>query len=345
MRLPARGSFDITRLVVLLCCSVALRAPAAATGESVRVGLTREVSAAPFLVAVDGGYFAATGLDVHTTFFESDEAVVTAVASGKIDIGLAGLSSTFYGDAAAHHLKIIASRSSDQTMFPMYALLVSAKAHAAGFSGVRGLPNSRIGITTADSGAYYGLFSIAARFKLDANSIKAIPLQSPSREFAALARGEIDAALLPFPMALESVERGRSLLRLSDYTQWQQGVVFTSADTILAHRGLIERFIRAYQQGTSEYHLNFLSYDDGGDFIPGPKYGRYLAAIARGLQLSPDSVAKTKTYCDAHASLDVGDIEKQVKFWQARGRLDQSVATAALLDLSFLTEAAGAQHP
>ena len=345
MRLAARGSFDITRLVVLLCCSVALRAPAAATGESVRVGLTREVSTAPFLVAVDEGYFTAAGLDVHTAVFESDERVLTAVASGKIDIGLAGLSSTFYSDAAAHHLKIIASRSSDQTMFPMYALLVSAKAHAAGLSGVRGLPNSRIGITTADSGAYYGLFSIAARFKLDANSIKTIPLQSTSREVGALARGEIDAALLPFPMALESAQGGRSLLRLSDFTQWQQGVVFTSVDTILAHRGLIGRFIRAYQQGTSEYHLNFLSYDDGGDFIPGPKYARYLAAIARGVQLPPDAVAKTKTYCDPHASLDVADIEKQVSFWQAHGRIDQSVTAAALLDLSFLSEATGTPHP
>ena len=345
MRLAARASFDITRLVLLLCCSLALRPSAAASVESLRVGLTREVSAAPFLVAVDGGYFAAAGLDVHTTFLKSDEAVVAAVTSGKVDVGLAGLSSTFYGDAAAHHLKIIASRSNDQTMFPMYALLVSAKAHAGGLTGVRGLPDSRIGISTADSGAYYGLLSIAARFKLDANSIKTIPLQSTTRELGALARGEIDAALLPFPTALQSAQGGRPLLRLSDFAQWQQGVVFTSAETILAHRSLIERFIRAYQQGTSEYHLNFLSYDDGGDFIPGPNYGRYLSAIARGVQIPPDFVAKTKTYCDAHASLDVADIEKQVKFWQDHGRLDQSVAAAALLDLSFLSEAAGAPHP
>jgi NitT/TauT family transport system substrate-binding protein len=345
MRLLARAGTTSTWLLVLWCCA-GVQGPLAAQGaEPIRVGLTREVSAAPFLVAADAGYFAAADLELLVTFFSGDRAVVEAVVSGKVDIGLASLSAPFYRDAAAHHLKIIASRSSDQTMFPMYALLVSSKAHAAGLSGVRGLPNSRIGVAATDVGSYYGLFSIAARFKLDANSIKAISLKSNARELDALSRGEVDAALLPFQIALESTKGGRSLLRLSDFSQWQEGVVFSSADTILAHRGLIERFIRAYRRGASEYRLNFLSYDDGGDFIPGPRYSRYLAAIARGVQASPDLVAKTKTYCDPNANLDVADIEKQVEFWQQRGNLDSGVAAASLLDLSFLNGAKSSSPP
>jgi NitT/TauT family transport system substrate-binding protein len=195
----------------------------------------------------------------------------------------------------------------------MYALLISKEAHAAGFSGVRGLANSRIGVADADSGEYYGLYSIASRFNLDSGSIKTIALKSPAGELLALSRGDIEAAILPFPAALHAARNGRSLLRLSDFAEWQQGVVFTTAQTIATDRALMERFMRAYQRGTAEYALNFLSYDDGGDFIPGAHYDRYLDLIARQAIISSATLARTKTYCDRRANLDVADIERQVQ--------------------------------
>jgi hypothetical protein len=71
-------------------------------------------------------------------------------------------------------------------------------------------------------------------------------------------------------------------------------VVFTTATNITAKRNLIERFMRAYQRATADYQLNFLSYDDGGDFIPGPNYNKYLDLIAREVQISPDVLAVPK---------------------------------------------------
>ena len=251
---------------------------------------------------------------------------------------MASLSAPFYSYAAAHGLKMIASRSSDQTGFPMYALLVSRKAHAAGFTGVRELAHARIGIADTDSGTYYALFNIVSRFGLDPGSIKTISLKSPAGELGALSRGDVDAALLPFATALHSASRREPLLPLSDFAQWQQGVVFTTAKNIATRRNLIDRFMRAYQRGTADYQLNFLSYDDGGDFIPGPHYDKYLDLIARQVRISSDMLAVTKTYCDRRANLDVTDIKKQVQFWQDQGRLDKRVAAVDLLDLSFIGE-------
>jgi NitT/TauT family transport system substrate-binding protein len=163
-------------------------------------------------------------------------------------------------------------------------------------------------------------------------------LKSPAGELGALSRGDVDAALLPFATALHSASRREPLLPLSDFAQWQQGVVFTTAKNIVTRRNLIDRFMRAYQRGTADYQLNFLSYDDGGDFIPGPHYDKYLDLIARQVQISSDMLAITKTYCDRRANLDVTDIKKQVQFWQNQGRLDKRVAAVALLDLSFIGE-------
>jgi NitT/TauT family transport system substrate-binding protein len=338
MHHQARTRIEVVLLLVLLCGSGLAPSAAADELEPARIGLTREASDAPLLVAIAAGYFKAEALDPQVMFLKTDPSVSTAVASGKVEIGMASLSAPFYNYAAAHNLKMIASRSSDQTGFPMYALLVSSKAHAADFTGVRELPHARIGIADANSGTYYALFNIASRFGLEPGSIKTISLKSPARELGALSHGDIDAALLPFATALHSAGRREPLLPLSNFAQWQQGVVFTTAKNIATRRNLIDRFMRAYQRGTAEYQLNFLSYDDGGDFIPGPHYERYLDLIARQVQISSDMLAMTKTYCDRRANLDVADIKKQVQFWQDRGGIDKQIVAADLLDLSFIGE-------
>jgi NitT/TauT family transport system substrate-binding protein len=329
---------DLIRVLLLVCCGGLPLAALAGALEPVRIGLTRDASIAPVLIAIDAGYFELAGLDPKLMPLESDAFVSAAVASGKVDVGMAALSATFLRYAAAHRLKIIASSSSDRTRFPINVLLVSQKARVAGLSGVRGLSNANIGIASADSSAYYGLYSIATRFNLDPSSIKTTLLRSPAGELSALSRSEIDAALLPYPAALPLAKNGRSLLRLSDFAQWQQGVVFVSAESIARRRALIEAVMRAYQHGTADYALNFLNYDDGGDFIPGSHYDRYLDLAARWLKISRDTLAQTKTYNDRRANLDVADIKKQVQFWKDRGRLDKGVVADDLLDLSFIGE-------
>lgn len=336
---PGWKKIAVTVFLVMLSGS---SAAAAEELQPTRIALTRETSAAPLFVAVAAGYFKPEGLDPQLAFLESDAAVFGAVAAGKADIGLVSLSAAFYGFASTHGLKIIASRSSDKAGFPMDALLISKKAHAAGFSDVRGLPHARIGVAGADSGAYYALFAVASRFRLDPASVNAILLGSPAREIEALSRGEVDAALLPIATALRSARQGDWLLRLSDFAEWQQGVVFTTAEETTTKRALIERFMRAYQRGTVEYELNFLRYDDAGNFIPGPHYTEYLEVIASEAQVSRDTVVQTKSYCDRRANLDPVDIENQVRFWQAHGRLDNGVAAAEFTDLSFIGEEAAA---
>jgi len=179
---------------------------------------------------------------------------------------------------------------------------------------------------------------------LDSGSIRTTVLKSPEGELSALSRREIEAVILPFATALHAARQGRSLLRLSDFAQWQQGVVFASAQKIETDRTLIEKFMRAYQRGTAEYALNFLNYDDGGDFIPGAHYDQYLDFIARQVNVSSHTLERTKTYCDRRGNLDAADIEKQVQFWQNRGRLDKSMMAADLLDLSFIGEEHSASY-
>ena len=338
MRRSGQSGAPVSRLAAALSAAALAAAIGAAAAEPLRVGLVREASAGPLYIAVAAGYFKAEGLEPQLEFLENPASVSAAVASGKVDVGLSSLSPGFYSYAALHNLKMIASQASDRAGFPMYALLIGKKSREGGFSGVRALAGARIGAARTEPAAVYGLFSIASRFGLNPERIKMTWLESPSVELAAMSRGQIDAALLPFTIARRSAGKDDLLVRPSDLTSWQQAVVFTSAERISARRTLVERFMHAYQRGAEDYGLNFLQYDDAGDFIPGPRYHTYLSLIAREAQVPAGDLAAAKTYCDRRANLDVADIGKQVRFWQEQGELDKRITAADLLDLSFIGE-------
>jgi ABC-type nitrate/sulfonate/bicarbonate transport system substrate-binding protein len=264
--------------------------------------------------------------------------VQRAVAEGKLDFGVASLTASFFDYAAKHRLKIIASQVSDQAGYPATALLINKKAYEAGFRSVKDFPNRRIGMTTPGSGERYILARIAAKYRLAPDAMKLVWLKTVAKEMAAFSRGEVDAAVLPFATGLKfySSGRGALLIRLSDFTEWQQGVVFTRAQTIEANRSNVEKFMRAYQRSVAEYDLTFQQRDDEATALPGPHFREYLMLIANQAKLPPELLQYALPYCDHLARLDVTDIENQLKFWQGQGMADKAITAADLLDLSFI---------
>ena len=326
-------------LLLALICTVAFAVAAAAPSmQPVSIGLLHSAASASLYIGLANGYFPEEGLDAKLRFFDADALVEKAVAEGKLDFGMSSLTGSFFDFAAKHRLKIIASQVSDQTGYPATALLISKKAYESGFRSVRDLPHRRIGMTTPDSGLRYVLARIAARYKLGPAAVELVWLQTPAKETAALLRGEVDAVALPFATALQfySAGKGAFIMRLSDFAERQQGVVFTRARIIEANRSKVEQFIRAYRRGVAEYDLNFQQRDDEGTVLPGPRFGDYLMLISRQARLSPELLQYALPYCDHLARIDVTDIENQLKFWQGEGMADKSIGSADLLDASFI---------
>jgi NitT/TauT family transport system substrate-binding protein len=306
--------------------------------QPVRIGLVHSAASASLYIGAANGYFTDEGFDAQLEFLDADAQVQKAVAEGKLDFGVASLASSFFDYSANHRLKIIASEASDQAGYPATALLISKRAYEAGFRGVKDFPNRRIGITIPGSGLRYSLARIAARYRLASDAIKLVWLRTPAKEIAALSRGEVDAAALPFATALQlySSGKGAFIIRLSDLTERQQGVVFTRAQTIEANRSKVEKFVRAYQRGVAEYDLTFQQRDDEGTVLPGPHFRDYLMLIAGQARLPPELLQYALPYCDHLARLDVTDIDNQLKFWQGEGMADKGIASADILDLSFI---------
>ena len=330
---------SVFALLLAILCTLGLSiAGATADRRPISIGLVHSAASASLYIGVSNGYFAEEGLEAKFEFVDADTQVEEAVAGGRLDFGVASLTGSFFNYAAKHRLKIIASQVSDQTGYPATALLISKKAYEAGFRSIRDFPHKRIGMTTPDSGLRYSLVRIAARYRLAPDMIEPVWFQTSAEEIAALSRGEVDAAALPFAVALQLYLTGKDafIIRLSDFAERQQGVVFTRAQTIQSDRPKVESFIRAYQRAVAEYDLTFQQRDDEGTVLPGPHFRDYLALIARQAQLSPEVLQYALPYCDHLARLDVTDFENQVKFWQLEGMTDKGIAGSDLLDLSFI---------
>jgi NitT/TauT family transport system substrate-binding protein len=328
----------IVALALALCSLGVSIGGAAADRQSVRIGLLHTAASASLYIGIADGYFADEGLDPQLAFFNTDAAVQKAAAEGKLDFGMTTLTASFFDYAAKHELKIIASQVSDQSGYPAIALVISKKAYESGFRSVKDFANRRIGLTTADSGVRYSLARIAAKYRLASETIQLVWLRTPEHEIAALSRGEVDAAALPFATALQLYSSGKAafLIRLSDLIESQQGVVFTRAKIAAANRSSVEKFIRAYQRGVAEYDLTFQQRDDEGTVLAGPRFWDYLSLIAGQARMPPELLQYALPYCDHLARLDVADIENQLKFWQSKGLIADSIISADLLDLSFI---------
>jgi NitT/TauT family transport system substrate-binding protein len=336
------GLGKLARSGALAAAIIAAEMLGAAAAELVpiRVGLVPTIEAGPLYIAAANGYFTDEGLDARIKFFGDDARLRSAAAAGKVDIGLADLDAALFADAARYRFKFIASEASDQAGYPLDALLISKKAHDAGFRSVNDLPGKRIAMAEAGAGERYTMARIAHRYKLDPRQLDLVWLKTPAREIAALSRGEVGAAALPFTTALKlrNAFKGAVVMRLSDLAQRQQGVVFARAQAIEADRPLIEKFVRAYRRGVAEYALTFQQRGDEGDVLPGPRFDEYLRLIAQRTKLTPELLKYGLAYCDHLARLDVTDIERQLAFWQEEGMVDKQIAAGDLLDLGFIGE-------
>jgi NitT/TauT family transport system substrate-binding protein len=333
-----RGGVAAALLAALIAAGTL--SAAAADLVPIRIGLVPTIESGPLYIAAVNDYFKEEGLDAELKFFDSDAQLRRAAAAGKVDLALADLDAALFADAAKHGFKFIASQASDQSGYPTDALLIGKKAHDAGFRGVKDLPGKRIAMTAPGSGEQYSLMRIAHRYGLDPHDLKLVWLRTPAREIAALSRGEVDAAALPFSTVLKLHDAGKrgGVIRLSDLAQRQRGVVFARAEAIEADRSRIEKFMRAYRRGVAEYDLTFQQRGDEGDVLPGPRFAEYLRLIAQRTKLSPDLLKYALVYCDHLARLDLTDIDRQLAFWQSQGMVDKRVAAADLLDLGFIGE-------
>ena len=301
------------------------------------IALLRLSSSGPVFIAQEKGWFKEAGVDLTIKDFTAAAQVPLAIVSGDADFGTTAFTAGFYNLAAKGGLKVIAAQSAERPGFQLNVIAVTKQSWDAGVRSIKDLAGKRVAMTTAGSSMHYSIEILARKFGVDAKTIIMVPLQSLPNMAAAFKGGQVDAASLPITTwrQVESEAGGHVIAYVGDEVPWQLGAVFTSPRTIAERRPLVEKFLVGYRRGAAAYNQAF-GKRENGRLVPGPNYDEMIALLSTALKQPPERVAQGLPFIDPEGRLDVGDIYKQVAFWQASGQVAKDADAKSFVDLSFV---------
>ena len=330
---PRRAALGLIGAAVLLGAAMS----ASQAAEKLTVGVLKLASSGPVFLAQDLGFFREAGLDVEFKFFEAAQPVAVATVSGDVDLGVTGVTAGFYNLAGKGALKLIAGQAREEPGFKLVAVVASKKAAEAGLRRIEDLPGHAAGVTQVGSTFHYSLGLMAEKHGFDLAKVRVVPMQSLPNLVSAVKGGQVDSAILPATGATPLLTSGDAvLLAWADETPWQVAAAFTSPRAIANRRAALESFIRGYQQGLEAFHASFLTKGPDGKPTPGPGAEKHLGIIAKYTGQTPASIRDSIPFIDPKGRLLVGDIYRQVRWYQSQKLVDASVDAMSILDLSFV---------
>lgn len=324
----------------LCACVLALAACVAAAGpvaaETIKIGVTKLASCAAIAIARDKGYFAAEGLTPELIYFDAQQPIAVALASGDLDFGNAAETAALYSLAGQGTLRIIGGGVSEAPSFHYLALLASNHAYAAGLTSAKDLPGHSFALTQVGTGLQYSLGLIAEKYGFNVKRVPLLPLQSNANIASALAGGRADAAIFSSTGALPLVKRGDAqlLFWVGDETgRVQANLLLTSRHMADERHDTVERFLRALRKGSHDYHDAFTDKDEKRQ--DGPTAPEILEIIAKYLNQPADLVKLGLPYLDPEARLDAKDVQHQIDWYRSQGLLKGEANADALIDKRY----------
>ncbi len=316
--------------VVILACGVAH------AGEKVTVAALTFVSSSPLFIAQEKGYFTEEGLDVEFKFFRAAQPVAVAIASRDADFGVTAFTAGFFNLAGKGALKVVGAQLHEVKGFTGSAILASNKAHEAGLDSVDKLSGHSFAMTQVGSSFHYMIGRVAEGAGFTLESMKLKPLQSVGNMIGALKSGQVDSMIIVPHIAKPLAKAGAAKIIgwVADYAPYQVGGLFTSAKNVETRRGVVEKFVRAYQKGIADYRAAFIDGNENQDEI--------VALIHKYVykdQPAAKAHSKIKNgamYIEKEGRLDAADVYKQVAWYKERGLVDKSADPATFVDNSFI---------
>ena len=238
----------------------------------------------------DGLYEQAIGEKIDWRRFNSGPEVITAIASGDVQIG--NLGSSPLAAAASRNLPIVAFIVSAQ-INSSEALVVRNGSHIDA-------PKDLIGKTIATpfvSTSHYSLLGALKHWGLDTRQVKVVNLQ-PAQIAAAWKRGDIDGAFVWSPALGEIRKTGKTLTDATEVGQWGAPtfeVWVVRKDFAEKHPEVVAKFAKITLDSFADYAANKSSWTV--DSAPVQKIARLTGANAADIP----ELLEGSTFPDAQA--------------------------------------------
>lgn len=206
----------------------------------------------------DGAYEKASGYKINWRKFESGGDVITAVASGAIQIGYVG--SSPLAAAATRELPL-------ETIF-IAAQIGSAEAlvvrNGSNIAKASDLAGKKIAVPFVST-THYSLLAALKHWKIDPESVQIINLR-PTEIAAAWQRGDIDAAYVWDPALGKARQSGKVLASSADVAKWGAPTFdawVVRKDFVARHADFVNSFVQVTGRAYADYRANPKAWDSG----------------------------------------------------------------------------------
>lgn len=335
----------IRRLFAVLPLIATLITPASAQ-ERVTVGTQPLVTSGALFLAATQGYFKAEGLDVEMMAYPSPQAVVEALAGGATDFGVAEFTGAAFNLAGKGSIKAIAAQVREKRDFEGSDIVASSAGYNKGLRKAEDLAGKSVAVTDLGSIWHYQLGQIARVKRFDLAGVIVKPMRSIDGVMRAVGSGEVDAAILPAHYAREVLtgNQGRLIAWVSELDEPQMGALFASAAAIDGKRATVEKFLRAYRRGATDYNAALMRRDkytkrviDATSQAAAASIARYVypGKTGKAAADAAEAVQASAFYMEPQARLDLGDLERQIDWHKAQNLIDRTVTTRNVVESNF----------
>ena len=194
-------------------CVVSGSLAIAAQADDKEVTIGYQLVMNPWKVAIaDGDFEKATGYKINWQRFDSGAKVINAMASGDVDIALAGSSPIAAGVSRELPIELfwITENINDAE-----ALVVR---EGSGIESPQDLKGKKIGVPFVSTTHFHMLFALE-QFGIEPTEVELLNLQ-PNAIAAAWERGDIDAAFIWDPALSRIKKNGKVLITSGDLSNW-----------------------------------------------------------------------------------------------------------------------------
>lgn len=306
-------------VAVLLTTVVAGCAPTPTEDGKLKVALIPVLDTIPVFIAQQNGYFAEQGIEVETVSAKSPQERDVFIQTGQVDGVLTDLQSVGLLNKDSVKVKAVYTSRRPYPAAPLFRILAGPQTNINTPADLKGMP---IGISLNTTIEYLTDRILAAE-GLKPEEIAKLEVGAITIRFEQLMNGNIQAAVLPDPLAQGAIAAGaRLVVDDSKYAEMSQSVLTFSADTLKNKPATVKKFLVAWEKAVKDLNANPEKYRSV--LI---EQGRVPESIQNSYQMPPFPERGVPSQDQ------VADV---VAWLKAKGLIARDIPYTEMVDTSFL---------
>lgn len=267
--------------------------------ETLRIGVMPSVDHLPLAIAVDQHYYDTLGLEVELVRFTSPMERDAALQAGEIDATVSDYTTVMLQNQKGLPV---------QLLFATDGIFSFISSPTAGIKSIADLKGKKVGLSS-NTVIEYATDKLLTEATLSPSDVTKVEVQKIPLRLEMIAKGELDAAVLPQPFAQIALDRG--LTEIPGVLGVGEGQLHITALAVHSTN------TKDKQQALSKL---VMGYNKAVDYLNNNEIAKWVSIAAKELKVEPSVVERMSFGLFMPASSpQVQDVEAVAKWLQGKG--------------------------